>query len=81
MAFLQFGGAARSGSTGGFLPPFPRVLCHHHRHLGNPGNGSAGVGLHLSVLPVQVPVEADGQRHEHDLQVNHVLQVLIVENV
>ena len=66
----QPGGAAGQGPPDGLLPPLPRLLPAHHPAAGDQGHGGAGVGLHLPVLPIQVPVEADDPGHEQHLQVS-----------
>lgn len=55
------------------LPSLPRLLHPHHVTAGNKGHRGAGVGFHLPLLPLQVPVESHGEGHDQHLQVSQLM--------
>lgn len=67
----QPGGATSQRSAGGLLPPLPWFLYFDYFTAGHQGHGAAGMGVHLPLIPLQVPVAAHGERHEQYLQVKN----------
>ncbi len=68
---LQPGGATCQRPADWLLPSLSRLLHSGHVTAGHKGHGGPGVGFHLSVLPLQVPVEAHGEGHDQHLQVGN----------
>lgn len=66
---LQPGGATCQRPADGLLPTLPWFLYFDYFAAGHQGHGAAGMGVHLSLIPLQVPVAAHGERHEQYLQV------------
>lgn len=62
-------GAAGQGPAGRLLPPLPRLLRSDHLAAGLQGHRGAGMGFHVPLVPLQVPVEAHGEGHAQHLQV------------
>ncbi len=71
---LQPGGAAGQRPADWLLPPLPRLLRSDHLAAGHQGHGGPGVGFHLPLLPLQVPVEAHGEGHDQHLQVRNKME-------
>lgn len=65
----QPGGAAGQRSADWLLPPLSWFLPFDHLAAGHQGHRAAGVGVHLPLISLQVPVAAHGERHEQYLQV------------
>lgn len=71
----QPGGAAGQRPADWLLPPLPWLLHSDHLTAGHQGHRAPGVGFHLPLLPLQVPVEAHGEGHEQYLQVRNKMGV------
>lgn len=67
----QPGGATSQRPADGFLPPLPWFLYFDYFTAGHQGHRAAGVGIHLPLISLQVPVAAHGERYEQYLQVKN----------
>ena len=65
----QFDCTVGKRSANRLLSTFPGLFLDHHLDSGDPGHRVVRMGFHLTVVSLQVPVEAHGEGHVQYIQV------------
>lgn len=66
---IQFGCPVGTRSADRLLSTFSRFFSDYHLNPGDSGHRAVRMGFHLTVVSLQIPVEAHGEGHVQYIQV------------